>query len=223
MARARAGVVDQARHELLAGAGVAHDMHRRLAARDLGDHGAQAVHGRRAAEQGAGAVGPGVPRGAQLEGGGDQLPEVLDLDRLGDEVVGAELERAHGRLDVAVGRDDRDRDAGRVALHPLHELEPVAVGQAHVGQAEMKVRRLQLVAGLGEVDGGVRQDVHALERHREQLADVGFVVDDQDGGLGHSGLPALRVGEDDTKNTAPAVTGLNRPARRGSPRRARGR
>ena len=48
---ARAGVVNQVRDQFLAGAGLAIDMYRRLAARDALDHFAQLLHRARAAEQ----------------------------------------------------------------------------------------------------------------------------------------------------------------------------
>ncbi len=48
---ARAGLMNEFRHQLLAGAGFAGNMHRRLAASDAGDHFAQLVHGGRCTKQ----------------------------------------------------------------------------------------------------------------------------------------------------------------------------
>ena len=109
----RPGLVDHARDELLARAGLAGDVDRRLAARDLGDHLAQLLHRRRMADQ-------RVRRPlrvslalslAELQRARSQLAQVVEVERLGDEIERAELERAHGGLDVAVRRDHRHRRA----------------------------------------------------------------------------------------------------------------
>ncbi len=113
------------------------------------------------------------------------LRRSLDLDRLGDEVEGAELERAHRGLDVAVGGDHGHRYGRRVALHPLHQLETVAVGQAHVREAQVVADLQQLrraSARSAVVSGRVSMP---FEGHGQQLADIGLVVDDEDGGLAH--------------------------------------
>ena len=135
----RPGLVDHARDELLAGARFAGDVHRRLAARDL-------ARPSRARARSA-AIWPTRPsvaalrgtRGAfELQGRRHELAQVVEVERLRDEVERAGLQRADGRFDAAVRGDHRDRRAGHLALNPLDELEPVAVGQAHVGQAQIE-------------------------------------------------------------------------------------
>ena len=108
-----------------------------------------------------------------------ELAQGGEVERLGDEVERAELERADGGLDVAVRRDHGHRDPGAVRLDPLDELEPVAVGQPHVGQHEVVAFATEAFHGGREVPRGDDVDLHAAERDREQFADVRLVVDDQ--------------------------------------------
>ncbi len=75
----------------------------------------------------------GVVTPLELERSRDELAQVVEIERLRDEIEGPELQRPDGGLDAAVRRDDGHGRAGRLALHPLDELEAVAVGQAHVG------------------------------------------------------------------------------------------
>ena len=92
--------------------------------------------------------------GAELDGAAHQLAQHAQIERLGDEIEGAELERAHRGLDIAVRRDDGDGHVGAVLLDPGHEVEAVAVGQAHVGQAQIEVLALEQLARRAEVGGG---------------------------------------------------------------------
>ena len=102
---ARAALVDQPRHQFLAGAGLAGDVDRRLAARDAGDQRAQLLHGRRAAEQlglRALVISPESDGSREPDRHGDQPAQDAEVERLGDEIEGAELQGAHRDLDVAV-------------------------------------------------------------------------------------------------------------------------
>ena len=206
---ARAGVVDQVRDQLLAGAGLAVDVDRRLAARDALDHLAQLLHRARAAEQldlrqlqGA-LAGP-----AELERRGDQLAQRRHIERLGDEIEGAELERAHRGFDVAVRGDHRDRRLRLVRLDPLDDVQAVAVRQPHVGEAQVEGAAAQLARGGADGVGRGHVEIHSLERDAEQLADVWLVVDYERARFRHEDFPALRIGEHDAKNTTTAAARL---------------
>ena len=181
-----AGVVDQVRDQLLARARLAVDVHRRLAARDALDHLAQLLHGARAAEeldlrqlQGA------FSGAAELERRRDQLAQRRHVERLRDEIEGAELERAHRSLDVAVRGDDRDRRLRLVRLDPLDDVQAVAVRQPHVGEAQVEGAAPQLASGFVDGVRGDHLEVHPLERDAEQLADVWLVVHDERARFGH--------------------------------------
>ena len=134
----RPGVVNHARDELLAGARFARDVHGSLAPRDLGDHRAHALERRRLADE---TVGRGAARNGgafELQGRRHELAQIVQVERLRHEVERAELQRADGRFDAAVRRDHGDRRAGHLALNPLDELEPVAIGKPHVGEAQVE-------------------------------------------------------------------------------------
>jgi hypothetical protein len=63
---------------------------------------------------------------------------------------------------------------------------PVAVGQAHVCQAQLEALLAQQPARRGQVACGRRRQVHALERELDQLDQVWLVVDDEYSGfMGH--------------------------------------
>jgi hypothetical protein len=162
-------------------------VHGRLAACDFRDHLPQLLHRLRLAEQ---LEGSGrdhrlrhVVRLAvvitQLQRRCDQLAQRREIERLRDEIERAELERPHGRFDVAVRRDHGDGNAGPVMLDPLHDAEAVAVRQPHVGEHEVKAFGAKSLDRIRAVAGRLDLDLHATERDREKFADVGLVVDDQ--------------------------------------------
>src|SRR2546421_1827886 len=68
-----------------------------------------------------------------------------------------------------------------------HELEPLAVGEAHVGEAKGVTLALQPLLRLGDAADGTHIEPHAHEGQLEELADIGLVVHHQ-----HLGGGALR-------------------------------
>src|SRR5262245_57945943 len=108
-------------------------------------------------------------------------------------------------------RDDGDGKLRAIGLYPFDKAQAVTVGKLHVSQAQVEVTRTKGTPGGREVGGAHHLDVHAVERDAEQLADVGFVVDDERAWISHgegSDFPALRVGEHDTENTTTAQSRL---------------
>ena len=59
------------------------------------------------------------------------------------------------------------------------QVQAAAVGQAHVGQAEIVFVRSQLRARGGDIGGGVHANAHPAQGHHQEFADVAFVVYDQ--------------------------------------------
>ncbi|MCY1227069.1 hypothetical protein D9M72_393280 [compost metagenome] len=206
MRGAPAGGVDGARGALLAAAGFAADHHRRHAARQPRQRAAHLLHGGgMAGQQGGGAVGGLLCRGGFGIGAvallaaqrvQHQAAQLLQRDRLGDVVEGAGLERFHGVVGAAVGGDDRHRDALRRGRQLAHDLDAQAVAQAHIGQHQAVAALRQLLARLGERAGQHHVMAHAADRDVQQLAQVGLVVDDQDGirRSGHSGWHGVVAG-----------------------------
>ena len=125
------------RDELLAGAGLAGDVHRRLAAGDLGDQGSELFDRRRSPRQVAAAGVLGLCDALELQSGLHEFSQIVEVQRLGDEVESTHLQCLNSRLDAAVSGDNRYRRAWHLLLHPLDQLEPVAVRQPHIGQAQI--------------------------------------------------------------------------------------
>ena len=121
----------------------------------------------------------------QLQRVADDVAQVVEVQRLRNEIECAELQGLHGRLDVAVRGYHRDRHAGRVGLHPFDQFEAVAVGQAHVGQADIEFAVFERLPRACHVFGDDRLHVHPAQRQREQLPDVGFIVDHECHGFLH--------------------------------------
>ena len=187
--RPRGTVVDEARGHFLAAAGFAGDVDRSLGARQLGDHVACARDCRRFPQQARGAGDGGLADGraarlrglGQLERAHHQRAQLLQLDRLGEIVEGARLERLHRVLGRAIGGDHRH---GRVAVvlgDVAQHLEAVAIGQPHVGEAQVVRSRAERLLRLRDRGHGVGVHSHAREREHQQLPDVGFVVHDEHG------------------------------------------
>ena len=186
---ARRPEVDQARGDFLADARLAGDVHRRLRARELADHVARLLdrrgfaqqprHARRERLADRGAARLRRPR--QLERAHHQRAQLLELDGLGEVVEGARLERRHRVLRRAEGRDHRHRRVAEVLGDVAQHLQAVAIGQAHVGQAQVVGPGLQRFLRFLDRRGGVGIDAHARQREHQQLADVGLVVDDEHG------------------------------------------
>ncbi|MCY1399741.1 hypothetical protein D9M71_148040 [compost metagenome] len=176
---ARPLFVDQARHQFLATTGFAADVDRRLAARQLGDLVAHQAHRRRIAQQAivdGRFLGVG---GAQAQGGADQFAQTAEVDRFGHEIEGAGFQGVDGGVQAAEGGDHGHRHLRVALLDMLDQLQPGAVGQAHVGQAQVEWLAREVFAGFLDVAGAAGIQLHAAKGDLQQLADIRFIVDDQ--------------------------------------------
>ncbi|GFF09159.1 hypothetical protein SM139_4196, partial [Stenotrophomonas maltophilia] len=181
--RARALGMDGACNQLLADARLAEDVDRRLAARDLADGGAQHIHGLRVAQQAPALFGVGARCRAlgvvEFQRVLDQSAQHRDVHRLADEIERTGLQCLHSEIHAAECGDHRHRRA-RVVLGDLaDQLDAVAIGQAHVGDAQVVRIAGQQLTCLGQVGGGTDAQPHAAEGQHQQFADVAFVVDDE--------------------------------------------
>lgn len=172
-------LVDQARHQFLAAAGLATDVDRRLAARQLADLVAQGAHRRRLAEQAVVHRRFLGFRVAQAQGGCHQLPQATEVDRFGEEVEGTGLERLDRGVQAAVRGDHGHRGLWMALLDVLDQIEAAAVRQAHVGEAQVERLAGQQLAGFLDVAGAAGVQLHAAESDFQQFADIRFIVDDQ--------------------------------------------
>ena len=105
------------------------------------------------------------------------------IERLGNVILGAELDRLDDVLQVLGSRDDDDADMAqpRVGAHAAQHLEAVDLRHHDVEQHEIDVLALELVqrlAAVGRLDHALI--ALALQPTGERIAVVLDVVDDQD-------------------------------------------
>jgi hypothetical protein len=118
----------------------------------------------------------------------------VGLERLFDEVVGAALDRRDRGLDVAVAGDHHDRQIGMVLLDLLEQLQAVELGcpaarcrgtPDAAGGWRSRQRRIAVARGPGG-------EALVLQNARNQIANIGFVVDNQNVTC-HGSRPVLSV------------------------------
>src|SRR5262249_49782122 len=108
-------------------------------------------------------------RAIALEAKLNGIDEVLIAERFGQELDGATLHRLHRHRNVAVSRNENDRNLpvrrGKLAL----EIEAALTGQSHIEhQAGGTIRRI----GLEEVGNG-RKQLNADAERPQQPSDRG--------------------------------------------------
>jgi hypothetical protein len=177
-----------ARDDLLACAALAGDEHRCVGIDDLlhdlseGDHrraGAdQIVEAARLIERAREELDLSAER-SMLRGARHRERERIDLERLGDEVIGSRADRSDRGLETAEGGDDDDRKILASGDDPLTQLE--SVHRAHVEIGDHAVERLRLRQGEGVGGRHTRHAVEALlaQTAHDQIAHRGVVVDDE--------------------------------------------
>ena len=105
------------------------------------------------------------------------------MERLGDVVVGAEIEalRLVGGRALGGQQDDGDRPA---LAQLAHDLDPVEVGHHDVEQDDVRADFLGLGQGLFATAGGDDAEPFFPEGDRDELGDPGLVVGDEHERLG---------------------------------------
>jgi hypothetical protein len=110
--------------------------------------------------------------------------QLLDVDGLGQVVLGPQLHGAHRRLHGAVGRHDDDHGLGVDLLDLGQQLQAVHARHAQVGQDDVGVRLLE----QGQPGAGVVGAAHLVavlpEQRLERRRRVDLVVDDHDPSFG---------------------------------------
>ncbi len=186
--RAPRAQMQQPPDDLLAGAGRSGDQHPAAGRRRLVDLLAQLVGERRDPDQ------VDVAAGAQLEllvlaaqlgrldGALDDEQQPVGFERLLDEIVGADLDRLDRGFDRAVAADHDHRHRRHLGAQQSEDFDPVELAalQPDVEDDEGRLPRMDHRQRLGAVAGLARGVALVLQHTRNQHADVGFVVDDQD-------------------------------------------
>ena len=186
----RAVLVQAARDQLLAGAGLADDHHvgrRRgqplhLQLQRLHRGGAPEQRGLDAAlgiELRAQRLHLGAQR-ALIHRARRDLDQAIRRERLLEEIVGARAHRLHREADVAVRGDEDHRHAAIELHHALQQRHAVHAGQAHVGDEHAgKARREAGQAVLRRAEG-LDLEARELQRLHQAAPHHGVVVDQRD-------------------------------------------
>ena len=174
--------MDEAGRQLLAAAGFAGDVNRRLAAGQLGDDLPHRAHGPGIAEQLQG-LAAGHPLGCgchrQIDGRLDQGTQLIQGHRLGQIVEGPGLEGRHRVLGAAKGGDHGHRRLAVLLADEAHQFQPFPIGQTHVGQAQLVRLPGKELPSLGHGAGAIRRQPHARQGEVHQFPDIRFVIHHQ--------------------------------------------
>ena len=180
-------LVQDAGDDLLAGAGRSGDEHPAAGRRDLADRLAQLIDRRRVPDQLGFRPGPHpqlLVLLAQLGGFHrpfDDQDEAVGLERLFDEIVGAQLDRRDRGLDRSVAADDHHGNRRVLALDRVQDLEAVepAVLQPNIEDHQARSagrERFQGGVAVGRLSGAV---AFIVQDAGNQHPNVGLVVYDQ--------------------------------------------
>ncbi len=211
--------VQRSGHELLAGPALARDEHRRIGLGHPANDVEHLLHRRALADHlvdrpqladGAAEALHLLPQlaGAQRPLEGDD--QLVGLERLRHEVVGARADRLHGRLDAREGGHD---DHGRV-LAQRHDLA-AQVDAAHPAHADVAEHDAEV--GLAQLpQGGFRGRlggylvVPLLELETQHLQHARVVVDDQNASV-HRRPPSAASGGSSSRDHAGVARLLTNP------------
>ena len=186
-----------ARDELLAGARLAVDEDASIAVGDATDEAEHATH--RGAEADDVLERSVLDRGeraktlhlvfeaAMLDGASDSHHQQLRIHGLGDEIVGANADRADRALQAALSCDDDDGDVGTCAEDALAQLETAHLGHRQIRENEVEIldpNELQSVLGRR---AGRHRIALSLQHHLQQVTGLLFIVDHEYLPFGHGG------------------------------------
>src|SRR6266851_5352011 len=180
-------VMQRARRQFLSGTGRPDDQDAAIGLGGPLNGLAQLIHAGRAAGQNAGRRRELLEfLHFALQARGLQRPrrhqnQPVGLERLFDKVVGAALDRRDRGLDIAVPGDHHDRHLGMVLLDLFQQLQPV-----ELAALQPDVEKHQMRAAIGNfrecriaVARGPGRKTLVFENPRNQIANIGFVIDNQ--------------------------------------------
>ena len=165
---------------------------------------------------------PGLGAGRTPQDGADAGGQLVGVERLGDVVVGAEVEALGLVGGRALGRQQDDGDRAPLA-ELAHDLDAVEVGHDDVEQDDVRPDLLGLLEGLLAAVGGDDAEALLTEGDRDELGDAGFVVGDEDEGLGAHWHLLGRCHGDGQVSEGSAPAALGGPPGPGGLRRRQGR
>src|SRR3954468_3009213 len=138
-------------------------------------------------ERQAARLGLGEARAAQDRA--DARDELLEAERFRDVVVAAEGQAADLVVGRVAGGEEDDRHPRALRAEALGDVEALHVRQHDVEHDEVRAERGDLRERVGAGAGGLDAEALEPQGHRDDVDDVGLVVDDEDavglGGLAH--------------------------------------
>ena len=224
---ARAERVQAAREQLLAGAALAFEQHRRVGGRGavqllqhLAERRVLADDPRRAAPLGQLLLQQDVlGQHAPLRDGAlHHQQQVIGIDRLGEKVRRPLVHRGHGVLNAAVRGHDDHRQLGVELLGRAQDAKPVAGRQLEIGEDHGRARLAKLLNGFRLVARFEDDVALRLERMAQHGAQRILVFDKEDGKRGYRGHQTCFMSLDCPSSTESHATMSAEPRR--SSRRA---
>ena len=128
-------------------------------------------------------AGARLRAGRAAQDGADAGGELVGVERLGDVVVGAEVE-ALGLVGGRALGGQQDHGDGAALAELAHDLDAVEVGHHDVEQDDVRPDFLGLPQRLFAAVGGDDAEALFAEGDRDELGDPGFVIGDEDQRLG---------------------------------------
>ena len=127
---------------------------------------------------------------AALHRARDQQFNLVEIERLGDEIVSTAFHRLHCEIHRAVsGHHDADRRTRNFQC-TIDQDHPVFAAEAEIGEEHIDLLALEHVHRASDVGGDVHV-VIVLEQTAQSVARVLLVVNDQDNGLESHGFAWL--------------------------------
>ena len=91
----------------------------------------------------------------------DQRPELLERDRLRQVIEGAGLQRGDRIFGAAISGDHRNRHIHGLLSDVFNDAQSFAIGQSHVGQAEIEWLPIEQPKRIADRFGARRVESHA--------------------------------------------------------------
>ena len=123
---------------------------------------------------------PVDPGRAATEMGSHPREELGEVERLGDIVVGAQVQATHPILDGSAGGQHDHGDVA-VGADPTQEVEAVPIGQAHVDDHEVGSIRSSALEPCLRRSRADHVDAVLAEAHLDEIEDPRLVIHDEHG------------------------------------------
>ena len=115
----------------------------------------------------------------QIQRGFHQSAQLVQRNRLAQIIKGARFERGHGIFHIAVRGDHCHRHIQIMLRNMPHHLQTIAVGQPHVGQAQVITPRRELCQRLTHIAGLIHFQPHLAQCQFQQLQYVRLIIHQQ--------------------------------------------